>query len=107
MLQFATAFGIGRLHLTNAWRVEKSFFQSPSVTDEAIRRQLWLGAEQGATTRLPDVTKEPLLVPFLRCLDDPMPTVRLIAHPPAEQTIEEVVATAMAKRADDRYEGFQ
>ncbi|MEM8934136.1 MAG: RsmE family RNA methyltransferase [Acidobacteriota bacterium] len=91
VLQFATAFGIRRLHLTNAWRVEKSFFQSPSVTDEAIRRQLWLGAEQGATTHLPEVTKEPLLVPFLRHLDDAVPTTRLIAHPTADRTIEEVV----------------
>ncbi len=89
ILQSAAAMRVRRLFLINAWRVEKSFFSSPSLRPETVRRHLLLGAEQGMTTRLPEVAIEKLLVPFVTRLGerrDPPP--RLIAHPDAEVPIE-------------------
>lgn len=94
VLQAAAAMGIGRLDLVNAWRVEKSFFGSPALDPEAIRRHLLLGAEQGMTTRLPEVAVHELLVPFVEGLPAPESPSgpRLLAHPEAERTIEEAFA---------------
>ena len=81
---------VRRLDLVNAWRVEKSFFHSPSLRDDKIRYQLLLGAEQGMSTRLPEVHRQTLLVPFLRTLQDREDGVlRLIAHPEADVDLEE------------------
>ena len=90
VLQTCASMSVRRLDLVNAWRVEKSFFQSPSLSDEKIRYQLLLGAEQGMSTRLPAVHKQTLLVPFLESLDEANDDVlRLIAHPDAEVDLEE------------------
>ncbi len=90
VLQSCAAMGVGRLDLVNAWRVEKSFFSSPALAEEAIRRHLWLGAEQGVTTRLPEVRLHRLLVPFVEELATrPEPPARLVAHPAAPAALEE------------------
>ncbi|MCP4656773.1 MAG: 16S rRNA (uracil(1498)-N(3))-methyltransferase [bacterium] len=89
ILQYAAALGVGRIDLTNAWRVEKSYFSSPALRDEAVRRQLVLGAEQGMNTQLPEVRIRPLLVPFVgELIERPSPPLRLLAHPDATQPIE-------------------
>ncbi len=94
ILRLAAAMGVGRLDLVNAWRVEKSFFDSPVVAPEAIRRELVLGAEQGGTPRLPEVAVHRLLMPFLETLDrtsrgEPDGRLRLLGHPGADVPIEE------------------
>ncbi len=89
VLQTAAAMGVGRLDLTAAWRVEKSFFGSPSLAGDAIRRHLLLGAEQGMVTRLPEVRLHRLLVPFVRELEArPDPPHGLFAHPGAAEPFE-------------------
>lgn len=97
LLQTSAAMDVANLDLVNAWRVEKSFFQSPSVSAEKIHRQLLLGAEQGRKTRLPEVTCRKLLVPFVRGLQDKAPTLRLIADPGASRMLEEVVEPRLAE----------
>lgn len=97
VLQTSAAMEVARLDLVNAWRVEKSFFQSPSATPEKMHRQLLLGAEQGRKTRLPDLACRKLLVPFVRGLEDSKPTLRLIADPGASRMLEEVVAPRLAE----------
>lgn len=92
VLQICAVMGVDRLDLVNAWRVEKSFFQSPSLEPHKVRRQLLLGAEQGRGTYLPRVECRKLLVPFVRGLEDERPTLRLIADPEAEATLEDAVA---------------
>ena len=90
ILQSVAAMRVDRLALVNAWRVEKSFFHSPSLRSEKIRRHLVLGAEQGVTTRLPEVRIEPLLVPFVR--ERPRRSSagrRYILHPEAKVPFEE------------------
>lgn len=91
VLQTAAVMGVARLDLVKSWRVEKSFFQSPSLADDNVARQLLLGAEQGRNTFLPEVRTQKLLVPFVRGLEDEGKTLRLIAHPEAEATLEDLV----------------
>ena len=101
LLQTAAAMRVGRLDLTNAWRVEKSFFSSPVLRPESIRKHLLLGAEQGMTTLLPEVHQQRLLVPFIRRLAErPEPPCRLLAHPEAEESIEEAFTLAAGGRLE-------
>jgi RsmE family RNA methyltransferase len=93
ILRLTATMGVRRLDLVNAWRVEKSFFDSPVLEAGSIRRELVLGAEQGGTTRLPEVAVHRLLMPFLGALaekgTDEGP--RLLAHPGAPDPIEAVL----------------
>lgn len=88
ILRLVAAMGVRRLTLVNAWRVEKSYFSSPVLEPAAIERELLLGAEQGATARLPEVRIERLFVPYVERLEEevlggPPAGPRLVAHPGA------------------------
>lgn len=82
ILQAAAVMDVGRIDLFRSYRVEKSYFSSPSLRPEEIRKQLLLGAEQGLRTRLPPVGIHPRLRPLL---DDPAllrpGELGLLAHP--------------------------
>jgi RsmE family RNA methyltransferase len=97
ILRLTATMGVRRLDLVNAWRVEKSFFDSPVLEAGSIRRELVLGAEQGGTTRLPEVAVHRLLMPFLGALaekgTDEGP--RLLAHPGAPDPIEAVLEAVL------------
>lgn len=91
VLQFSAAMGVGRLDLIRSWRVEKSFFGSPSLRPEKIERQLRLGVEQGVTTHLPEVEIHPRFLDGLESIAArELPGCRLIGHPGA-RPIERVV----------------
>lgn len=96
ILQYAAAMRVGRIDFINAWRVEKSFFQSPLLEPAALRRHLLLGAEQGATTWLPEVRFERRFVASVKRLaetpENPRQRpLRLLAHPEAADPIETVL----------------
>lgn len=83
VLQGITACGIKRIVLLNTARVEKSYWQSPFLTTDAIREQLLLGLEQAMDTQLPAVALRPRFRPFV---EDELPALaagsrRLVAHP--------------------------
>jgi len=87
LLQGMTAFGVKRIILINTARVDKSYWQSPFLTPDAIREQLLLGLEQARDTLLPDVQLRRRFRPFV---EDEVPTLAqdslaLIAHPEASQ----------------------
>ena len=65
LLQHAAAYAVRRIDLVNAWRVDKSYLGSSRLDDAAIAEALRLGAEQGMTTRLPEVAVHPRLMAFL------------------------------------------
>jgi RsmE family RNA methyltransferase len=86
ILPAAASFGVDRLVLLGAARVEKSFFDSPLLQPAAIEEQLCLGLEQGRDTRPPEVLVRRLFRPFVEDeLDALFPTCahRLLAHPGA------------------------
>ena len=92
----ATSMGIREIDLINAWRVEKSYWESPRLSDENLRLQSILGLEQAVDTVLPTIRMHKLFAPFVR---DELPASlsgqhALLAHP---------YATADApRRAEDR-----
>jgi 16S rRNA (uracil1498-N3)-methyltransferase len=55
-LETLASFAVAKISLTNAWRVDKSYFDSPRLEPAAIAESLRLGAEQGVTTHLPALT---------------------------------------------------
>lgn len=65
ILQTVATMGVEHLVLLQTSRVEKSFWQSPSATDQAIHEQLLLGLEQGVATQLPKVSKFQRFRPFV------------------------------------------
>lgn len=81
VLQFAASMAVARLDLIAAWRVEKSFFQSPSAQPESMRRQLRLGAEQGMITRIPELALHHRFASFLDQLGQRPADLRLLGHP--------------------------
>lgn len=64
ILQAVASLGVPRLVLLNSYRVEKSFWQTPFLSPDAIREQLILGLEQARDTVLPEVIIEQRFKPF-------------------------------------------
>lgn len=89
VIETCAAFGVRRIELTNAWRVDKSYLRSPRLDAAALAHAARLGAEQGATTHLPAIRMHER---FMAMLDVPFePAQKLVAHPGAEP-IERVIA---------------
>jgi RsmE family RNA methyltransferase len=100
-IEIAASFGVRRIDLTNAWRVDKSYLGSPRLAPDALALAARYGAEQGATIRIPPIRIHDR---FMAMLDDRFtvgtePTLRLVAHPdapPIEQVVTERGLTALA-----------
>jgi RsmE family RNA methyltransferase len=88
VIETCAAFGVRRIELTNAWRVDKSYLRSPKLLPDALAHAARLGAEQGATTHVPEIRVHER---FMTMLDDPFePALKLVAHPgsaPIERAI--------------------
>jgi 16S rRNA (uracil1498-N3)-methyltransferase len=87
ILLSVTAMGVKKIILLNSCRVEKSFWQSPVLQDENLRRQLVLGLEQSCDTIQPEISLRPLFKPFV---EDELPslienTLPLVAHPASNE----------------------
>ncbi len=91
VLRVVGAMGVARLELVNAWRVQKSYFQSPALAPEAVEAALRLGAEQGATTWVPRWGLHRRLMAYLDAAlaDRPAVGTQLLAHPGAPRTLEQ------------------
>ena len=96
VLQCAASFGVDRIDLVNAWRVDKSYFVSDRLALGRLSDDLWLGCEQGGQTWVPDVEVHRLFRPLV---EQELPrrwaetTVRrLVAHPRESAPIEQVHA---------------
>jgi 16S rRNA (uracil1498-N3)-methyltransferase len=83
VVETAAAFGVARIELTNAWRVDKSYLRSPRLAPDALALAARLGAEQGATTHVPPIAVHHRLMALLDARWPGPPAVKLIAHPAA------------------------
>jgi RsmE family RNA methyltransferase len=101
-IEAAAAFGVARIALTNAWRVDKSYLSSPRLAPAALAEAARLGAEQGVTTHLPEITVHRRL---MELLDARWPAgatdarCTLIAHPgapPIERAVQSGDAVVLA-----------
>ena len=79
----ATSLGVKRIYLINAWRVEKSYWKSPRMSEENLLAQRILGLEQARDTTLPSIEVRRLFRPFV---EEELPSIArhslaLVAHP--------------------------
>lgn len=82
-LQTIATLGVKKIYLINSYRVEKSYWQTPLLEEEAIHEHLLLGLEQGCDTMLPEVHLIKRFKPFVEDhLKDIVGDSRaLVAHP--------------------------
>ena len=90
-----TSMGVKEIVLINAYRVEKSFWQSPALEERVLTEQFILGLEQARDTRLPRISLRPRFKPFV---EDELPafiegTHPLVAHPGEATPCPRVVDT--------------
>jgi len=89
LLRAVSSFGVGRVHLVNAWRVDKSYWQSEKLAPDNLRQMLIEGCEQGRQTWLPVIETHRLLMPFLGGLGGE--ERRVICDPSAEVHLEDAI----------------
>jgi RsmE family RNA methyltransferase len=83
ILQTCAALGVKDIWLINSYKVEKSFWQTPWLSEEQVRENLTLGLEQTKDTVMPRVQIRKLFKPFV---EDELPALiegkqALVAHP--------------------------
>ena len=84
ILQTISSMGVKELYLINSYRVDKSYWSSPLLSEAAIREQLILGLEQAVDTHLPKVHLRKRFKPFV---EDELPSIcknhqyNWVAHP--------------------------
>lgn len=98
VLQTCAALGVKDIWLINAYKVEKSFWQTPWLSLDHLRENLTLGLEQARDTVMPQVHIRKLFKPFV---EDELPALlagrrALVAHPrtatPCPSQLEEPAA---------------
>ncbi|MCV6587835.1 MAG: 16S rRNA (uracil(1498)-N(3))-methyltransferase [Marinobacterium sp.] len=82
-LETIAAMGVKQLYLINSYRVDKSFWSTPLLSEKKIREHLLLGLEQAGDTQLPEVHLRKRFKPFV---EDELPAIAantraLVAHP--------------------------
>ncbi len=102
ILQTVATMGVEHLCFLQTSRVEKSFWQSPSASAQAIHEQLLIGLEQGVATQLPQVTCFKRFRPFI---EDELSAlsegkIKLIADPagrsiPGEYSLQDKIVLAI------------
>jgi 16S rRNA (uracil1498-N3)-methyltransferase len=91
LLQTAASFQVAHIDIVNAWRVQKSYWDSPSVQPDALETELLLGCEQGRHVWLPTIRCHRLFMPFVTSFSEsPPPGPRLVAHPGSPSWLRDV-----------------
>ncbi|PCM44524.1 16S rRNA (uracil(1498)-N(3))-methyltransferase [Marinobacter sp. ANT_B65] len=83
ILQTSATLGVKDIWLINSYKVEKSFWQTPWLSDENLRENMTLGLEQAKDTAMPRLHIRKLFKPFV---EDELPALlqgkrALVAHP--------------------------
>jgi 16S rRNA (uracil1498-N3)-methyltransferase len=82
-LEAVSAMGVKKIVIIESWRVEKSYWSSPVLSEGVLREHLLLGLEQGCDTVLPRIEIRKRFKPFV---EDELPALvrgstGLVAHP--------------------------
>ena len=83
IIQTVATMGVKELYFINSYKVEKSFWQSPWLTETKLLENVVLGLEQAMDTQLPNIHLRKRFKPFV---EDELPEIsknslRLVAHP--------------------------
>ena len=96
VIEAAASFGVARIALTNAWRVDKSYIDSPRLEPDALALATRIGAEQGGSTHLPPIAVHRR---FMEMIGRGWSGTRVVAHPgapPIESVVHGPGPTALA-----------
>jgi 16S rRNA (uracil1498-N3)-methyltransferase len=87
------SLGIGHIHLTNAQRVERYYFDSHVLEPDFVRLQLLEGLAQAMDTRVPQVSIHKQFKPLLEDQLDALAgdSLRIAADPAATQRVHQAV----------------
>ncbi len=66
IIESVTSLGIKNIYLINSWRVEKSFWQSPLLDEEHLKKFMILGLEQSRDTLLPKIYQKRFFTRFVK-----------------------------------------
>ncbi|MBU1341980.1 MAG: 16S rRNA (uracil(1498)-N(3))-methyltransferase [Proteobacteria bacterium] len=85
IIESITSLGVKKIYLINSWRVEKSFWQSPLLNHDSLRKSMLLGLEQSRDTVLPQIHQKRF---FTRFVNQELPKISknslcITAHPKA------------------------
>lgn len=92
ILSQVTALGVGKIMITNARRVEKSFWAAGIVEELEYRQHLLQGLEQAVDTRVPEVSVHKYFRPFLEGAFAEQASSYshlLLAHPEADKSLSQ------------------
>lgn len=83
VLQTCASLGVKDIWLIHSYKVEKSFWQTPWLSEQSLQENLVLGLEQARDTLMPQVHIRKRFKPFV---EDELPaltadTTALVAHP--------------------------
>ncbi len=95
ILSQATALGVGSIIITNANRVEKSFWEAGLLDPSSYREHLIHGLEQSVDTRVPSVEFHRRFRPFVEdVLPERIDTYShlLLAHPESKNGIRKIIS---------------
>ena len=86
IVQTASTMGVKQLYFIHSWKVEKSFWLSPWLSEEKLFDNCVLGLEQAKDTVLPTIHLRKRFKPFV---EDELPAIsanslKLLAHPVSE-----------------------
>ncbi len=90
----ATSLGIARIVLVNAWKVEKSYWNSPRMAEASLHEHARLGLEQAGDTVMPEIVCARFFRPFV---EDVLPAwlagaTALVAHPASAEPCPRALA---------------
>lgn len=87
-LQSCISMGVKEIVLLNSWKVEKSYWQTPWLNDEALYENAVLGLEQAKDTVLPNIQLRKLFKPFVEdeLSEFSKASKRILAHPGGESS---------------------
>jgi 16S rRNA (uracil1498-N3)-methyltransferase len=66
IIESVTSLGVKAIYLINSWRVEKSFWQSPVLDKDNLRKYMIMGLEQGKDTILPQIYQRRFFTRFVK-----------------------------------------
>ncbi|KZX75369.1 16S rRNA (uracil(1498)-N(3))-methyltransferase [Oleiphilus sp. HI0009] len=86
IIQTAVTMGVKDFTFINAWKVEKSYWQTPWLNEESLRENALIGLEQAKDTVMPVFKTRKLFKPFVEdeLSDLAGNDLKLIAHPHTE-----------------------
>ncbi len=85
VLHCASSMGVKKIFFIESWKVDKSYWTTPLLEEEAVRKALILGLEQGCDTILPQLEIRRRFKPFV---EDELGSIAagtrlLVGHPSA------------------------